>query len=154
RVGKWLRSPKPAGVRSYKGAEVRGTWEPIIEPELRLQVMRAIAERGNAGGRDPSPKHLLSGLLFCGKCGQRMKAMGFVMKNGRTFPRFQCVKNPATTNCGGVATSEKALDAHVVSELIDFLSHADLAPLPDERRAEELRTGLVADHAAMADLTR
>jgi site-specific DNA recombinase len=151
RVSTWLRGPRPAGMRTHRGVETPGNWELIIDPETRIEIMSLIAERGHAGGRDSKPKHLLSGFAYCALCGNKLKAMCRV---GGSYPAYACTKQPGLNNCGRMSVAEAALDAHVIGELFRFLSMAELAPLPDDRRADELRRSLDDDMAAMIELTR
>lgn len=154
RLAKWLRSARPAGMRHHGGNEIQGNWEPIIPPAMRLDLMHAIAARGKGRSQSNKVKRLLPGLAYCGVCGGRLKSMGFVMKNGKTFPRYSCVKQPGKVNCGGINASEKALDAVVRDEFLDFMSSTELRPLPEGRNAETLAAALDADRLAMSDLTR
>jgi DNA invertase Pin-like site-specific DNA recombinase len=71
---KLLLSPRIAGYREHLGTLYPGTWDPIIPPE-KWQTVRAILEdparkRTYGGG---APKYLLTGLVFCGYCGSRLR---------------------------------------------------------------------------------
>lgn len=71
---KLLLSPRIAGYREHLGKLYLGTWDPIIPPE-KWQGLRAILEdparkRTYGGG---APKYLLTGLVFCGCCGSRLR---------------------------------------------------------------------------------
>jgi site-specific DNA recombinase len=71
---KLLLSPRIAGYREHLGNLYPGTWDPIIPPE-RWQNVRAILEdparKQTYGGG--APKYLLTGLVFCGSCGSRLR---------------------------------------------------------------------------------
>jgi site-specific DNA recombinase len=149
RVAQYLRSATPAGLRVLDGDEIEGAWERILTPDERLVILQS----RRSGGRSGKPKALLAGRIFC-TCGGRMKTMGFRMHNGKTFPRYQCVKTPGRTNCGKVAASLVAVEKVVRGEFLDFLSRSELRPLPDERKVEELQTLVDADLAALVDLTK
>lgn len=71
----FLRSPRNAGLRSHTDTATgrteivgRGTWTPLVDESLWRSVQHVL----NAPGRAPGPKsvrkHLLTGLLHCGKC--------------------------------------------------------------------------------------
>lgn len=71
---KMLLSPRIAGYREHLGKLYPGTWDPIIHPE-KWQTVRAIlddpARKRTYGGG--TPKYLLTGLVFCGCCGSRLR---------------------------------------------------------------------------------
>ena len=56
------------------------------------------------------PYHLLAGIIYCLECGGKMKTMGFRMRNGKPFERYQCVKNLGQVNCGKVAITKRSTD--------------------------------------------
>lgn len=149
-LARWIRSPRVAGLRGHHGSEVRGTWEPIIDDEARLAAARAIAERGRRGV-STKPAHLLTGLIYCGVCGHHLRYLHRVDKK---YTSYACLKAPGSPNCGKIAATATGLEAYVVSELLDFLSLAELAPMPDDRKAGALQRALDDDQAAMLELTR
>jgi site-specific DNA recombinase len=59
------------GVICYNGEEYPGQHEPIIPQETYEQAMAMMRERSNH--RLTTSKHLLSGLVYCGKCGAKMR---------------------------------------------------------------------------------
>ncbi len=153
-VGQLLRSPRLVARRVHRGVVTPGTWEPVLDDETfdRLQVL--LARR--PGRPKAVPRHLLTGLLTCGRCGGALKTMGFRMHNGQPFERYQCVKQPGAVNCGGVAVAKNSLDAFVTGELLRFLRAGELrageAPANDvpelERLVEEDQRALVELAAA------
>lgn len=59
------------GIIEYNGEEYQGKHEPIISKELYDIAMRCMLERRFV--RANTSEHLLTGLLYCGKCGARMR---------------------------------------------------------------------------------
>lgn len=55
--------------QGHEGIIVQGQHKPIIEPELFQRVQDKIIIRAKLGGRAVASKGLLSGLIFCGRCG-------------------------------------------------------------------------------------
>lgn len=149
-LGRWVRSPRIAGLRGHRGVELPGSWEPLVEPDARLEAMRAIAERGRRG-TSSKPAHLLTGLVYCSLCGQHLR---YLTRVDRKYTCYTCLPAPGSRNCGKIAASATGLEAWVVGELLDFLSEAEAEPLPDDRRAGELRRALEGDEAAMLELVR
>ncbi len=66
-----LKRKTNIGVIQYKGEEYEGGHEAIVSREIYDRAM-AEFEKRRRGIRDDSP-HLLSGLVFCGECGARMR---------------------------------------------------------------------------------
>ncbi len=64
------------GKVTYEGVEYPGRHEPLTTPEIFQKVQNIITERGG-GVKDRTHNHYLKGLLWCGKCGQRV-----VLTNG------------------------------------------------------------------------
>ncbi len=99
RVKDALFSWKVAGIRAYNGEPVydaagelvKGNWEPIISLEDRAKALAEL-ETHYAKPKRRDGKWLLSGLIYCGKCGRPMYgALGnderrstYVCSNGRT----------------------------------------------------------------------
>jgi hypothetical protein len=93
-------------------------------------------------------------LVVCGKCGGALKTMGFVMKNGQPFPRYQCLKQPGHMNCGNVAITKTSLDAYVTDLALGFLSRAKLRPFQDDEGQERTLEQLIDEDAtALRELT-
>ena len=60
------------GIIEYNGVEYRGLHEPIVSKETYEKAMRLHALRAAARVTVPA-RHLLTGLLWCGVCGARMR---------------------------------------------------------------------------------
>ncbi|MBQ7372296.1 MAG: recombinase family protein [Blautia sp.] len=59
------------GVMEYQGEEYPGRHKPIISKEVYDQAMAEKARRSMTG--TTSTDHLLTGLVYCGKCGAKMR---------------------------------------------------------------------------------
>ncbi len=154
-----ITSPRLAGLRAYNGTEVPGTWpgaaEPVLTPERRRELVDALERRRPAVVASSAVRHLLTGLVRCGTCGETMKTMGFRLRDGRTFPRYQCVKQPGKASCGRVAVTKDSLDAFVTSEVLDYVARASMRVTEDgsEATLDELARLVRDDEAGLADLT-
>jgi len=158
-VGHMIRSPRLAGLRVYSDGPDRkirdvfpGDWEPILSQEEHVSLLATMARP--LATRRSVVRHLLTGLVVCGKCGGALKTMGFVMKNGQPFPRYQCLKQPGHMNCGNVAITKNSLDAYVTDLALGFLSRAKLRPLEDDEGTEQALKELIDEDAqALRELT-
>lgn len=150
-----VTSPRLAAIRVHNGRETPGTWEPVLSREDRRALLDALERRRPKVATRTTPAHLLTGLARCGSCGGAMKTMGMRLKDGRTFPRYQCVRQPGADNCGRVAVTKDTLDAHVARQVLDFVSRATMALSEDEGGAtlEQLERLVREDEAGLADLT-
>ena len=145
-----IRSPRLAGLRTHNGVIHPGNWEPILTEDQHRGLLAALS-------RPPSPpqsvaRHLLTGLCECALCGGKLKTMGFRMKNGKPFERYQCVKQPGEVNCGRIAIAKNSLDRHVIEEVLAFFSSMELRH-PSSIRAKEIECLLDEDRQALAELT-
>lgn len=77
-VSKFLRKPRNAGLRTYGvryGAVTRdsvvgkGNWPPLVGEETFWAAQAVLDAPSRAPGRKSVRKHLLTGVLVCGKCG-------------------------------------------------------------------------------------
>ncbi|HTZ14456.1 MAG TPA: recombinase family protein [Mycobacterium sp.] len=77
-VSKFLRKPRNAGLRTYGvryGAVTRndivgkGNWPPLVDEQTFWAAQAVLDAPGRAPGRKSVRKHLLTGVLGCGKCG-------------------------------------------------------------------------------------
>jgi hypothetical protein len=75
RVRRVLTRPRNAGLIEHKGKILGpGTFEAIIDVPTLEAVRAAISDRSSlVRARYQRREHLLSGLMFCGVCGHRMK---------------------------------------------------------------------------------
>jgi site-specific DNA recombinase len=69
-----LTNPRYAGYRRHLGKLYPAKWNPVVEPKL-WESARAILEdpSRNTNLRGRAPAYLLTGKVFCGVCGGRMR---------------------------------------------------------------------------------
>lgn len=103
-LGLLLKAPSLAGIIVYKGDRVgmmEGEYPLDVETWERLQALLA----SRSPGRPVSEDHVLTGILWCGTCGSKMR--GRIVPNRPPYPDgvtpwvYRCVrdeKNPE--NCG------------------------------------------------------
>lgn len=59
------------GIIEYNGEEYQGKHEPLISKETYDVAMKCMSERSRVRSNDS--EYLLTGLLYCGKCGAKMR---------------------------------------------------------------------------------
>jgi site-specific DNA recombinase len=152
-----LLRPRVIGVRSHRATgNHRAAWDPIIEPDEQA-ALRAIFHDPRRRRVGVPPRHLLSGVLRCGKCGQRMTARPEFKKNGHSN-RASYACPPAPRGCNGVSVIAEPTEAVVAEALLQALDATtfDLRPAPDGDTAEQYRARQVELSEMWADgqLTR
>lgn len=73
----WLKNPIYKGVLIYNGKECKSPYEPIVTAKVWDDANKGIRDRANLWGvtrRASSNSHLLTGLLQCGYCCDRIEA--------------------------------------------------------------------------------
>jgi DNA invertase Pin-like site-specific DNA recombinase len=144
-VSLFLRKPRNAGLRDHndelvydkEGEPVRGTWPPLVKEALWRQVQHKLNEPGRAPGRKTVSRHLLTGVLQCGKSGCGGYLSGYKNKNG--VGAYRCKA------CLGVAIRADDVEPlmyEIVSGRLAEPDAVDLlkAELHDAAEAEALRT--------------
>jgi site-specific DNA recombinase len=98
RLADLMRSPTIAGLRTHKGEVVaKGNWEPLIDRKTWEAVGKHLRRVG--GGHRGRQRHLLTGLVVCGKCGQPLSAKARKDRDGSGQRRYVCLSDKATS-CG------------------------------------------------------
>jgi hypothetical protein len=163
-----LCSGRIAGLREHRG-EVIGAavWPAIITPADRDRVLARMAARSVTKTRT-ARTYLLSGLLRCGRCGNRLYSQARHSNPDNRVRRYVCLKGPDHGGCGRLtvvaAPVEELLAEAVLTrldspQLADVLAgkasaDQDVAALAaqvdkDQERLDEL-AGLYADGAVTA----
>lgn len=81
----FLRAPRNAGLRSHNGEIVgQGTWPALVEESVWHAVQSILSAPGRAPGPKSVRKHLLTGVLACGKpgCGGTLSGQWVMQKTG------------------------------------------------------------------------
>lgn len=153
-VSLFLRAPRNAGLRSHNdelvygedGKPVRGTWPALVEES----TWKAVQAKLNAPGRGPGPKsvrrHLLTGLLRCGKPGCDGHLGGnWQMQKHRGGPRAHTITYRCQT-CRGVNIRAEHIESRLYDLVSGRLAMPDAVDLlkaeHDEAEAEAIRTEL------------
>lgn len=120
KVSDLLRDRYYLGYIDYKGEEIQGRHEPLVDEDLFEQVQEVIETRAAAHERRRVHHHYLKGSLFCGAC----KAGGFTRRmimqqttnrHGTTYLYFFCrgrQHDDCTTPHINVLHLEEAVERH------------------------------------------
>ena len=151
KVRSMLRSPRLAGLREHRG-EIVGpaVWPAIVDP-AKHERLRAIMDARRMPEREG--KYLLTGMLRCAKCGERLYVRRRSVDRVR---RYGCEKRPGARGCGGVHIIAEPLEAHVRDVALDYLDSPQMAAALDahERRSDSVDVdALHADESALEELS-
>ena len=114
KLSQMLRDRYYIGYVTYKGEEVRGRHDPLIDEDLFDRVQDRINARSAAKERRRVHHHYLKGSLFCGRCRrarvtQRMIIQRTVNSKGAEYLYFFC-RNRQNSTCDA---------PHVNAELVE-----------------------------------
>jgi DNA invertase Pin-like site-specific DNA recombinase len=145
---KVLLSPRIAGRRQHRGEDVGpAVWPAIVDEVSWRRVGRLLRANGRPA---PGRKYLLSGLVFCGACGQRLVAHP---AHGRR--QLSCVRGVEAGGCGRVHQAVEPLDLFVVGAVVAVVRRGGLAPAPVDDGVSPVEARLVeveARREAMLEL--
>ena len=126
-----LSTPIYTGVISWEGKNYEGKHEPIIDTATFERVQRLLKDRRRIAESRPEPfkpKHLLSGLLYCGNCGARYSAHGRYSGHGdkKTYrPYYICYSRTKTNkhlvvdpSCKNPNYACVDLDTRIINEVV------------------------------------
>lgn len=110
-----LLRPRLIGKREHNGAIYDAIWPAILTEEDQF-VLRALLTDPARRHPEIQPRYLLSGMLRCGVCGQKMSHAPGWNKNP---PHYVCP--PAPRGCGKVSVTQAPLEQHVSDAVLDWL---------------------------------
>ena len=141
-----LCSGRIAGLREHRGQVIGpAKWPAIITPAERDRVLARMAARSVTKTR-AARTYLLSGMLRCGRCGNRLFSQARHVNPDNRVRRYVCLKGPDHGGCGRLT---------VVAEPVEqLLTEAVLTRLDSPQLAEVLAGKSSPNHdvAALAAL--
>ena len=129
-VGEWrtptlrrvLSNPRTAGLREHNGQVVgEAVWDAIITPAQRDQILAMQATKIRSGRRAPR-RYLLSGMLRCGKCGNRL----FSSVRGERR-RYVCLSGPDHGGCGRLTAVAEPVEKLIAAMVLHRLDSPEVA---------------------------
>lgn len=143
--------PRHYGLRSHNGQEYEAAWTPLLSQDTRDELRLAI-KRGQAlyGKRTYARKHLLTGFIFCGVCGNKMSIINAQQRDGSYSPAFNCRKKDhrgQEVGCGKVKRKKDPVEDLVIDCIMYRLDTPELGELLAGRESDtpELKQ-LMRDH--------
>jgi DNA invertase Pin-like site-specific DNA recombinase len=138
-VSAFLRKPRNAGLRAHNGEIIgKGNWPALVDESTWRATHAALASRpGRPVGRRSVRRHLLTGVLGCGKCGHYLS--GHITVAGTLA--YNCKA------CRGVSIRAEHVEPLLYDLVIGRLAMPDAADLlkaeiHDAAEAEQIREEL------------
>jgi DNA invertase Pin-like site-specific DNA recombinase len=150
-----LRSARISGQREHKGVIVaKAEWPAIIDPSTTAQL-RALLDNPARRTNRTARRHLLTGVLVCGRCQAKLVARS---RTGRRAS-YYCHKGVGFSGCGGICTVADPVEEWIIEAVLYRLDTPELAAALDgttdrtsptaaiatERDAEQARLNALAD---------
>lgn len=135
----FLRKPRNAGLCSYKGTvTVEGTWPALVDRDLFDAVQAILSRPERKPGRKTVNKHLLTGVLVCGRCGARL----YAFQDGYGKQKYRCQPS-SNRGCGGVSVLAEQTEKIARDLVVGRLARWDAVKLVhaaevDAKKAAEL----------------
>ncbi|MBL3749881.1 recombinase family protein [Mycobacterium sp. M1] len=132
-----LSSGRIAGLREHRGEVIgQAVWPAIITPADRDRVLARMAARAVTKTRS-ARTYLLSGMLRCGRCGNRLYSQARHSNPENRIRRYVCLKGPDHGGCGRLTV--------VAAPVEELLAEAVLARLDSPQLADVLAGKATAD---------
>ncbi|MCU1598403.1 MAG: serine recombinase [Glaciihabitans sp.] len=147
-----LTNPRIAGLRAHNGVVVAtAVWPAIITPATHEQLVAAFARKASTGRR-VARRYLLSGMLRCGKCGNKL----FSSVRGERR-RYVCMSGPDHGGCGRLTIVAAPVEEWIAEAVLIRLDSPAMADALAGRAAADDRHAallleLQSDQALMAEL--
>jgi DNA invertase Pin-like site-specific DNA recombinase len=163
-IKRLLMSGRISGQREHHGRIVGSAeWPAIIDPADTLRLRSVLKDPSRAKGRGDGRSYLLSGLVECGRCGQKLTARP-VKRKGIRYRRYVCSADRGGCGRCGIGAEPledltveavlQVLDSPAMAESIDNRRRGATAPAEDRVVELERRLAVLAEMFAAGEITR
>jgi len=150
-----LLSARIAGLREHHGTVVGpATWEPIITADQYQRLRTILLDESRQKYARVGRRYLLTGLLFCGNCGEPLRSR---RRGNKSTPGYECAKKPGSRACGKLGRKALPIEEFVTEAVLTALDGPGLAKALKARRAahnddSKILDAIQADEAALEQL--
>lgn len=124
---RFFRRKTYLGIFTFSGVDFPDFCAALCTPEQWARVQEINARRAEHPRRVNS-SYLLSGRVYCGNCGTRMK--GATQNMGKQYQYYKCAANAFHPDaCGKTAWRRERLDALVIAQASAEFTPENIAPL-------------------------
>lgn len=135
-----LLSKRNVGIRVYKGEEFPGTWTPVFDIDTHERLIAENKRRPeyvNNGPHSNRRRYLLTGLLYCGRCDQRMTGHRRADHAGKPKrDKYNCQGLERGIGCRGQVRVAETLDHFIREAVLYRLDSPQMAKLLTERESK------------------
>ena len=122
-----LCSGRIAGMREHRGQVIGpAKWPAIITPAERDRVLARVAARSVTKTR-AARTYLLSGMLRCGRCGNRLFSQARHVNPDNRVRRYVCLKGPDHGGCGRLTVVAEPVEQLLTDAVLTRLDSRHLA---------------------------
>jgi site-specific DNA recombinase len=152
-----LCSGRIAGLREHRGQVIGpAKWAPIITPAERDRVLARVASRAATKTR-AARTYLLSGMLRCGRCGNRLFSQARYVNPDNRVRRYVCLKGPDHGGCGRLTVVAEPVEQLLTEAVLTRLDSPHLAKAlagksSKDRDVAALAAAVEADQARLDEL--
>lgn len=134
-----LTSGRIAGYREHRGVKVaKSVWEPIITEEQHRQILTHVESRRRSGRRAPQ-RYLLSGMLRCGRCGNRLYSSA-----RQDTRRYVCQAGPDHFGCGRLTVVADPVERLIADAVLHRLDSPQMADALAGKASSDERTAVLS----------
>ncbi|MDA0797769.1 MAG: recombinase family protein [Chloroflexi bacterium] len=155
-----LRNTAYIGTYRRFGLRLPASYEAIVDRNVYRQVQEKMQGRSPVRRNPKGEPFLLSGIIYCGHCGQRMmgvtRRQSWRRKDGQRaraeYRYYQCQSRVNRNQCEYRTVNAPELEASVLDQVKRGLADAPEQPLteaPDTQRADEVRQEIKTRAAAV-----
>ena len=112
------------GIIEYNGVGYKGLHEPVISPEIYEKAMALHAQRAEKK-LTPGSRHLLTGLVYCGVCGAKMRYQKWGNAGNKLVCYSQQISKPYLVkdpDCNNETVWAEDIERAVVKDLMEMTS--------------------------------
>jgi site-specific DNA recombinase len=150
-----LTGAHQAGLRRHRGEIVgKGNWPAIFS---RAEHERIAAALDGKRVRNPVRSSLLTGLVICGRCGEKMTRNGTQPNGSRGHVgTWRCAKRPGYKNCGQMSVTATPLEELITETVLQLLDGPALSAVlktsSTTRQDDKAANDLAKAEARLAEL--
>ena len=117
----WLVNPKYTGRFVFGGRDCDNMYPPIISQELFDSVQKRLAQNryGRCGRDEGTVEFLLTGKVFCAKCGAKLVGTGGTGHCGIKYQYYTC-QNTLKKKCPKMRENKTALEQAVTEYIVKY----------------------------------
>ncbi|TXN31947.1 recombinase family protein [Lacisediminihabitans profunda] len=136
-----LTNPRIAGLRAHNGVIVAtAVWPAIITPAQHKQLVAAFARKAQSNRRAPR-RYLLSGMLRCSKCGNKLYSSA-----RRDTRRYVCMSGPDHGGgCGRLTIVAAPVEEWIAEAVLMRLDSPEIADALAGRAAVDERHSVLVE---------